>query len=831
MSSILKSKAELEAELERLRKKLERLESRKDVHKPLLFSDRQYCFDDLFDVEAIQEIQDAFAQAIGVSSLITAPDGTPITNPSNFCRLCKEIIRKTEKGLENCLHSDEVVSRECRDRPTVRDCLSAGFLDGAASITVDGVHIASWLIGQVRDEASDEADYLGYADEIGVDREEFGKALAEVPVMKRERFEQACEALFQFSGLMSDLAGMNRKLSTDIEERDRVERDFLRQRKLFASGPVIVVSWSAEQSWPVEYVSPNIRQFGYQAADLMNGSLPYLSIIDPKDRKRVQQEVEANTLSGIPFYDHDYRIICADGRSRWVYDFTMPVRNDKGEVVAYDGYLLDVTKRKNMEEALKKSEEQFRLVADFTYDWEYWIDCGGRLLYVSPACERISGYTAREFMSDPGLMERIIHPVDLRMGNVVNVHDVDEVEHNGLEFRIIDRYGDVRWIGHDCRPVYSRDGEWLGRRGSNRDITERKKAEERLRVSEKLSKSLLNSTLDLAYLIDSDGFFIAANEIGAERFKLKAYELVGLNLKDLVDWENFERCMAQVEEAHCAKRPVRFEDEIKGYFFDSIASPVFNDRGGVNMVSIFARDVTEQKILSKLHEDVERIARHDIKSPLTGIIGLAELLNRQSNLTDKQQGFALAIAEAGKQTMHVLNSSLDFLKMEKGEYVLRPELFNLAGTLRKIQNILDVQSRSKSVPVDAFLNGKPLDSSCECYFVGEERHIENLLTNLTKNAIEAAPEESSVTVNLDSEEDVCRIDIHNQGVVPNALRDSFFKKYSTYGKKSGTGLGTYSAMIIAKAHSGRINFSSSEKEGTHVLVVLPKRPEEMLQPY
>lgn len=826
-----KSRAELEAELESLRRRLEQAERSNVGLKSFAASGSGLKFEEMFDLEAIQVLQDAFAEAMGVASLMTSPDGTPITRPSNFSRLCGEVVRKTEKGLANCMRSDGIFSRECIDGPSVKVCSSAGLLDGAACIRVDGVHIANWLIGQVRDEASDEKDFLGYADEIGADREIFRKALSEVPTMKRETFVRACEALSHFSSVLSDLAGTNRKLFLDIEARDKVERDFLRQRKLFASGPVVVVCWNAEPNWPVNYVSPNIRQFGYQAADLMDRSLPYLSIIDPRDKERVEDEVRANSLAGIPFYDHDYRIICADGRSRWVYDFTMPVRNGEGKIVAYDGYLLDVTKRKNMEEALKKSEEQFRLVADFTYDWEYWLDRNGQLLYVSPSCERITGYKAKEFMNDPGLMERIIHPADQARGKGVRTANVDDSEHNSIEFRIIDRYGDVRWLGHNCRPVYSQDGKWLGRRGSNRDITERKRAEEKLRVSEKLSKTLLNSTLDLAYLIDSDGVFIAANEIGAGRFHMKGHELVGRNMKDLVEWDAFETCMAQVEEAHCSKQAVRFEDQYRGYYFDSIASPVFDEEGGVKMVSIFARDVTEQKILSRLHEDVERIARHDIKSPLSGIIGLAEMLNRQENLTDKQKGYARSIVEAGKQTMNVLNSSLDFLKMEKGEYVLRPELFNLAGALRKIKRILAVQERAKGLRVDMFLDGESLESSSDYPFVGEERHIENLLTNLTKNAIEAAPDGTVVTVRLDSDENLCQIDIHNQGVVPDALKESFFKKYSTYGKKSGTGLGTYSAMILARAHSGKINVSTSKEEGTHVIVLLPKRAGDAISAY
>jgi PAS domain S-box-containing protein len=137
--------------------------------------------------------------------------------------------------------------------------------------------------------------------------------------------------------------------------------------------------------------------------------------------------------------------------------------------------------QKQAEEALRKSEERFRTVADFTYDWEYWIGPDGNYLYVSPSCERITGYTANDFMEQADLLERITHPADRHL--LVN-HPDHKLEHQGvtsIDFRIITREGEERWLNHVCHPVYGSDGGWLGRRASNRDITHRKHAEEELR--------------------------------------------------------------------------------------------------------------------------------------------------------------------------------------------------------------------------------------------------------------------------------------------------------------------------------------------------------------
>ena len=139
-----------------------------------------------------------------------------------------------------------------------------------------------------------------------------------------------------------------------------------------------------------------------------------------------------------------------------------------------------------MEQELKESEERFRALADFTYDWEYWLTPGGDYVYVSPSCERITGYSSDEFQSTPELLERIVHADDRE---VVTKHLREEpIEGNvvyPIEFRIITRKGEKRWLEHVCQPVYSSSGNYLGRRGSNRDITERRRAEEALEVQVK----------------------------------------------------------------------------------------------------------------------------------------------------------------------------------------------------------------------------------------------------------------------------------------------------------------------------------------------------------
>ena len=128
--------------------------------------------------------------------------------------------------------------------------------------------------------------------------------------------------------------------------------------------------------------------------------------------------------------------------------------------------------RKRTELALEESEEKFRLVADFTFDWETWIGSEGSYIYVSPSCERVTGYTAEDFMNNPRLAVDILHPDDRALfEGHRDAHWNEHAEIEGIDYRIYNRNGELRWISHHCQPVFGRNGEWLGRRGSNRDIT------------------------------------------------------------------------------------------------------------------------------------------------------------------------------------------------------------------------------------------------------------------------------------------------------------------------------------------------------------------------
>lgn len=151
----------------------------------------------------------------------------------------------------------------------------------------------------------------------------------------------------------------------------------------------------------------------------------------------------------------------------------------------------DISERLKAEETLRERERRYRTVADYTYDWEYWVQPDGSLAYVSPSCERLTGFSAGEFIQNPGLMASIAHPDDRPwMDDHLNECRHQDRKICQKDFRIVTRQGEVRWISHNCLPVQGDDGTYLGRRASNRDISDRMKVlEEKEKIEEQLRQS------------------------------------------------------------------------------------------------------------------------------------------------------------------------------------------------------------------------------------------------------------------------------------------------------------------------------------------------------
>jgi signal transduction histidine kinase len=201
------------------------------------------------------------------------------------------------------------------------------------------------------------------------------------------------------------------------------------------------------------------------------------------------------------------------------------------------------------------------------------------------------------------------------------------------------------------------------------------------------------------------------------------------------------------------------------------------------------------------------------------VIGLVQGLTDASNLTEEQREQMRMIEETALQVLDMINLSNELFKIETGRYVLKPQVIKVAHIVRRIAELSRKTFAVKELTI-AIATPHGVDDE-QLMALGDPMLCYSLFQNLIKNACEAAPDSSAVTLTLYPGTPM-RITIDNKGVVPVAIRDTFFEKFATAGKQGGTGLGTYSAKLLTEAQKGSITMETSDEKGlTRITLTLP----------
>ncbi|MBF0153520.1 MAG: hybrid sensor histidine kinase/response regulator [Magnetococcales bacterium] len=344
----------------------------------------------------------------------------------------------------------------------------------------------------------------------------------------------------------------------------------------------------------------------------------------------------------------------------------------------------------------------------------------------------------------------------------------------------------------------------------------------------------------LASALGSD-YEISVATRGAEALETAAASAVDLVLLDVVmpDMDGYAVCRALKKSAAAAHIPIIFvtskneaTDETYALELgavDFISKPVVpavvrarvkTHLGLMRALKTLESQNEELRQAEQLREEVDRIMRHDLKSPLNTIIGFADLLRFKLSLNREEEGMFQILQDSGYKLLAMINLSLDLFKMEKGTYTFEAEPVDVVGLVKKICVAGSEMIRYRHLNFKLFLDNMPLSMEETFLVLGEETLCYSMLSNLIQNAVEASPPEQTITVRLDRGA-MHRIRIHNQGCIPPQIRENFFDKYVTFGKKNGTGLGVYSARLMAVTQRGTIDFETSEESGTTMCISLP----------
>jgi diguanylate cyclase (GGDEF)-like protein/PAS domain S-box-containing protein len=166
-----------------------------------------------------------------------------------------------------------------------------------------------------------------------------------------------------FNAMVERLAEREQRLEAEIGRRHEAEATLQRERDLLVAGPVVTFRWDIGDEGTVQYVSPNIADFGYSPEEFLSERRTYDSLIHADDLAWVTAEGNEKARSGLEAWTQEYRLLDAAGETRWIRDYTHAVRGAEGAVTAYEGYIIDVTAQKRAELELRRREQQLRMLS------------------------------------------------------------------------------------------------------------------------------------------------------------------------------------------------------------------------------------------------------------------------------------------------------------------------------------------------------------------------------------------------------------------------------------------------------------------------------------
>jgi len=309
---------------------------------------------------------------------------------------------------------------------------------------------------------------------------------------------------------------------------------------------------------------------------------------------------------------YEWKMKRSTGEIRNIVFHKATIMDEKQRPNGIVGAISDITERKRIEEKLRSSEKRYRLIADNSNDWIYMIKPDRTFEYVSPSCEKSTGYTYREFINQPGLMLDIVHPEDkdLFIAHIENVGQ--EFQPHNMEFRIYTKSSKLCWIRHSCQPICDEEDQYHGRIGTNHDITERKLAEESLRESEEKYKWLVEKAPVGFYQINlSTGKIEQVNDVMISYTGYSFKEFINLTPFDLLTSESagvFLERQKKIANEEPVSSSVDYQIRIKnGDLKWAEFSNYFFQKDGESFSNVICRDITERKRAEEaLKESEER---------------------------------------------------------------------------------------------------------------------------------------------------------------------------------------------------------------------------------
>ncbi len=669
----------------------------------------------------------------------------------------------------------------------------------------------------------------------------------------------------------------------DVSSLRDIRKQLIEANKIINKSGLVIFKWQNRQGWPVEYVTENVeRLFGYRAEEFMSGRISYKECIHPDDKEQVEEEVITHSKRGDreEFEHKPYRIMTKAGEEKIIKDLTFIERTSKGEVTSYKGIVEDITGRIRVRELLEESEERYRrffenqrdaLMTIAPPEWKF--------TSANTSTLELFGY---EFLKD----FLTLGPSDVSPEKQPDGSLSSEKARKMIAISMKKGSHFFEWM-HARRNgelfpctvllTYIEDHSGPLVLATVRDISERKRAEEQIKLSNIEMQAIINSAAEGIRIIDKDRTISLANRTFLSMVEKPEEEVIGKKCYEILNTPLCKTSFCPLQGALRAEKQGDYEIELdvsgKGkkifYLHTALLS---NDYGKPLEVIETIRDVTRHKHLerqirhSQKMESIGSLAAgiaHEINTPSQFVgdnlqfikdgwndfMKLLEIYRKLRPLAEKDPDGKKLIADLTKEESKI---DIEFLKEEMPDAINQ----SLEGTNRISQIVRAMKefshpSSKEKVEIDI---NKAIETAItvarnEWKYVAEMKtdyypdlpmalclpnEINQVILNLITNAAHAVGESIKgdgdekgiikVITRHDKVEDHVEIKISDTGSgIPASIREKIFDPFFTTkeaGKGTGQGL-AISYDIIVNKHGGRIDFDSEEGRGTVFRIRLP----------
>jgi len=804
-------------------------------------------FKDLFILEELQRFQDLFAEVHEVASVITQPDGSPITNPSNFTRLCKDIIRTTEVGCKNCFLSDAILGRNNPTGPIIQPCLSGGLLDAGVSITVGGKHIANWLIGQVRNDALNELQILEYADKIGANREEFMHALNEVPKMSAAKFNKIAQLLFVLANELSVKSYNRLKLQLQIAAYEKVTKQLEENREnlsttLYSIGDGVISTDTNGLIVNMNLVAEKLC--GWDLTDAKGKELTEVfNIINAETRESIANPVKRVLESGdIIELAGNNVLICHNGEEFHIADSAAPIRDKNGNITGVVLVFSDVTEKYIAQKKLKDSEEKFKKAFQSSNDSININQRDGSYIDVNDGFTKLTGYTqedvAGKMSTDidiwaiPEDLEKL-HVGLIERGFVKNLESKFRCKDGSLKTALLS--ADIITLNNEPHLLII-----------TRDITERKQMEEQILNSKQQYDNLVSNIPVGVYILRTKPEGTFALEYVSPRMA----EMLDLSIESLLtsadtvfkaihpdDLEGFAKLNLegiQQNRPFDWKGRIIIKGDVRWMHFRSRPQELENGETlwhGL-IVDITERMIAEAEIkyqnkeLVKLDAEKDKffsIIAHDLRSPFNSFLGLTQIMAEElPSLTMAEvQEIAIKMSKSATNLYRLLENLLEWSQIKNGAFSFNPEVVQLRLIVDVCIDMVQVSAKNKDIEIANDIAG-----GVEVF--ADRNMIQTIIRNLVSNALKFTPKGGKVSLSaIISKRQSVEISIKDSGIgMSRSLLDNLFQidlKTNRLGtdNEPSSGLGLLLCKEFVEKQGGKIWVKSEVGKGSTFTFSIP----------